>query len=245
MITICSTIPPFALMSDKGYWHSWLENAEAVQASVDVPVQYFCAIEIDARGLKPFGALLDRLAQIGGSYWTFSFDDGSTHVHTNNRLVRITTGQNLASHYAMVSGASHELFLAADTRIPDDALPRLLELEWPICALDTPTYCLSRLPDARPLDATETGYPASWDVWTHMASAACLFRSREIFRQLRWRVDGDAGMTDDPCMHHDAKTLLGYETRVRHDHLATHFPEAIGPVETRHPAENMRWHRDG
>lgn len=236
-ITVATTIPPFAMLSDRGYWASWLDNAEAVQASVDVPVQYFAAIEVDGRGLGPFEPLLERLAQVDGTYWTFSFDDGSTHVHTGNRLVRITTGQNLAAHHSMAAGAEWELFVAADTRFPDDTLPRLLAMQHPIVGLDVPTYCLGQGAPSVP------AYPAEWDVRQQMQSAALILRHRSIFTRIKWRVDADRGFSDDPSMEADCRELLGIPTYARHDlPRPVHYPECIGPVETRHSRENMRLH---
>jgi hypothetical protein len=56
---------------------------------------------------------------------------------------------------------------------------------------------------------------------------------RDIVRKIKWRFDPDAGMTDDPCMHHDLPQW-GERLYVRHDVLATHFPESIPAIEHRH-----------
>src|SRR5882757_10010822 len=101
-------------MDDPDIWGSWLRNAEAMKESHLDSVQFFAAIEVDARGLEPFGALLDRLREIGGEWWTYSLDDGRTTVTTANRLRHITFGQNLATDYAVSTQATHLLFMAAD-----------------------------------------------------------------------------------------------------------------------------------
>lgn len=238
MLLVSTTLPSYKMAGDHRYWSSWLANAEAVQDSVDEEVRYYAAVEVDGRGLEPFGPLLDRLGAVGGTWETFSYDDGCEVLNTANRLVRICTGQNFGTHHAMEHGASHVLFMAADAIAPDDALPRLLELAWPICGLNIPTYCLDG-PDA---DPGAFGLDPAWDVRLHMQSAALLLVRRHLFSRLRWRIDNDAGMTDDPCYHHDA-LQLGFPTLVRHDTQAHHYPEAVGAMETRHTAVERAYHR--
>jgi hypothetical protein len=239
------------MAGDHRHWSSWLANAEAVRASVGDEVRYYAAIELDQRGIEPFVPLGDRLHEVRGLFETFSFDDGSEVRTTDNRLVRICAGQNFGSHYAAAHGASHVLFVATDVVMPDDVLPRLLELDWPICGLNIPTYCLGQgAPSAA--DAIDTwgcslgpttahrpylGPNDEWDVRVHMQSAALLLVRRDVFTRLRWRTDPDRGMTDDPCYHADARDFLGWETLVRHDVQASHYPEAVGAMETRHTEE--------
>lgn len=242
---------------------AWLYNAEAIAASHPEGVQFFAALELDARGLDPFAPLIARMSEIRNKlrddidlpwrdydYWTFSFDDHATEIRTDNRVRRITMGQNMANDYAMSVGASHLLFCAADCAPDPDVLPKLLELDHPICGPEIPTYCLSGpTPTVTKLhgvsgDAVEVDEPLfPFPVQEHMASAACILLARDVFRQLRWRSDGDAGMTDDPCLHHDALTYLGIPTYVRKDVFARHYPEAIGSIESRHPGDARRIHR--
>ncbi len=105
----------------------------------------------------------------------------------------------------------------------DDVIPRMLEMNYPLTAPFITTYGLKG-------PAVE-GY--SYPVMDAMASAAAIFIAREVFTKIRWRWDFDTQMSDDPCYHHDAKTLLGIPTYVRRDVLAKHYPEAIGAIETR------------
>lgn len=240
---------------------AWLYNAEAIADSHPDGVRFFAAIELDGRGLAPFASLLRRLNTLalhpsvtGIDHWTFSFDDGATEITTENRLRRITMGQNMANDFAMSAGASHLLFCAADCAPPPDVLPKLLEMNHPLVGPEIPTYCLTGPKPIRTVWITDTGerltqpavgttivdedaeylYP-DFPVQEHMASAACILLARDVFRQLRWRADGDAGMTDDPCLHHDALNLLGIPTYVRKDCVARHYPECIGSIEQRHP----------
>jgi hypothetical protein len=222
VIVVGTTLCAFA-MDQFPTWAGWLINAERLRDSHPDGVRYFAAIEVDARGLEPFAPLLDRLRDLGGEWWTFSLDDGRESVTTQNRLRHITTGQNLVTDYACSMWASHLLFMAADCTPPPDAIPKLLQVDWPIVGGHVPTYCL---------DGPEVPeYP--FPVRRHMATAAFVMLRRDLFRSLRWRWDLDEGMTDDPCLYWDAKRLHGVETYVRHDVVGRHWPECIGPVETR------------
>jgi hypothetical protein len=233
MVVIGTTLAAFA-MDRPETWKAWTYHAEEIKASYPAGVQYFAAIQVDARGLDPFLPLLDRLQEIGGDYWTWMLDDRRTQVTTLNRLRHITTGQNLVTDFCCTADCSHLLFMAADCEPPADVLPKMLEMDYPLCAPFIPTYCIRGTP-------VEGRYP--FPVEDAMASAAAIFIAREVFRQVRWRWDRDKGMSDDPCYHHDAKHFLGIPTFVRMDCRAKHYPECIGAVETRHSPEAMRVHR--
>jgi hypothetical protein len=248
MIVVATTLAAFA-MDDPDIWGSWLINAEQIIDS-HTEVRYFAAIETDARGLEPFVPLLERMAEIDGYQWTFELDDGRTQVTTANRLRHITVGQNLATDYALSHpDCTHLLFLAADLEPPADTLPKLLEINWPIVGGNVPTYCL----DGPSLNTPETyarqdlvdlpmSFPAAdWRV--HMASAAFILIRRDLLRFVRWRWDLDAGMSDDPCMHYDARTFHGVETLVRHDCIGQHHPESIPAIEQR--GYDLAVHRNG
>jgi hypothetical protein len=218
---------------------AWLYDAERLRDEASVPVQFFAAIETDSRGLAPFTPLTDRLTELGGTWWTFSFDDGATEVRTDNRLRRITLGQNMASTFTLDNGGSHMLFMAADCQPPPDTIDKLLELDWPIVGGEVTTYglhgpTLERHP--------RTGAFLDYPVELHMATAAFVMLDREILRKVHWRYDTDAGMSDDPALHHDAMNL-GYATLVRKDVIGRHYPTAIGPIETRFPGRDMRIQR--
>ena len=220
-VVMAATLPAWK-MDEDGYWSSWLTHAEQIRDSHPDGVTFLAVLELDARGRAPFTPLLDRLADLDGHVWTFSVDDGAQRIDSRNRLVRICTGRNLATHYAQDVGASHILFADADTIIPPDALPKLLAVDWPVAGGRVPTYCLS--------GPAVPGY--DFPVTEHMNTAGFLLVARQAFSRLRWRLDADAGLTDDPCYHADAAEL-GWPTRVREDCVAAHYPMAIGPVEHR------------
>lgn len=235
MIVVATTLAAFAC-EDEDTCLSWLKNAEAIQASWPEPVVYFAALELDARGLDPFAPVLERMREVGGFQWTFHLDDGRTTVTTANRLRHITVGQNLATDYALSHpGCTHLLFLAGDLEPPPDALTKLVEVDHPLVGGHVPTYCLTGM--------IHPHYPIAWEVRQHMASAAFVLIRRDLLRFVRWRWDLDAGMSDDPCLQHDAREFHGIETLVRHDCIGKHHPESIGPIETRYPGVDMSVHR--
>lgn len=138
-------------------------------------------------------------------------------------------GQNMTRQYAIDHNASHLLFLAADMAPPPDAIPKLLEVNWPIVGGEVRTYCLSGPSvDVHPVTQKRYDFP----VQTHMATAAFVLLERVLFKQIAWRYDIEAGMSDDPCLHLDA-LLMGFDTLVRKDCVGQHYPEAIGAIETR------------
>jgi hypothetical protein len=133
---------------------------------------------------------------------------------------------------AVASRADWLLFMAADTMAPDDIVPRMLEMDWPFVAPFIPTYGLR----GEPVKDAGYDFPAEYA----MPSAACVFIGSDVFRRVRWRWDYEDG-SDDPCYWRDAREHLGIRARVRMDCTARHFPEAIGPVETR--GHDMSVHR--
>lgn len=228
-IVVGTTLAAFAT-DDPDTSEAWLRNAEAIIAS-HPDVRYFAALQVDARGLDPFRWVLRRLGDVGGDHWAFMLDDGRTEVTTANRLRHITMGQNLVTDYAVDTGASHLLFLAADLEPPADCLPKLLEVDHPLVGGECTTYGLH--------GHDVGGYP--FPVQRHMPTAAFVLIAREVFNRLRWRYDPVEGRSDDPCYHFDARTLLGVDALVRKDCVGRHHPDAIGPVETR--GHDMAVHR--
>lgn len=223
MIVVGSTMTTFA-MSHPELWGNWLANAEAIRDSRSEEVRFFATFEVDGRAIDHFKPVTERLAELGGTWWTYTIDDGRTMVNTANRLHHICAGRNLIQDYAVGHpDCTHILFLDADTRPPGDCLTKLLEMQHPLVGGQVPTYGLSG-PDV-------PGYP--FPVQAHMNTAGFLLAARPVFRQIRWRTDMDHGMTDDPCYHRDARDFLGVETHVRKDVVASHFPESIPAIEHR------------
>lgn len=231
MILVASTIPAYIASTETGYWGSWLSNAQILQQTAEV--QFFASLETDARGIKPFKNLIDRLQAVGGTYTTFSYDDNSEVINYKNRLVRIITGRNIINYHAMDNGYSHIFFLDADIAVPNYAITELLEMDWPIVGLNVGAYQLT--------GPNVEGYPEHWDVREHWNTAGCLLVQRKIFTRVYWRVNFDIGLSDDPCYASDAKDL-GYPTRVRHDIQGVHFPASIATMESRYDETLRRYH---
>ena len=232
-VIVGTTLASFA-MTREDAWASWLNDAEQIIASHPDGVRYFAALQLDARGLEPFAPLLDRLAGLGGEHWTYTLDDGRTEVSMTNRWRHIVVGQNLVMDFCQADLAvSHCLFLAADTAVPPDIIPRMLEMDHPLVAPFLTTYELR--------GSVVDRYP--FHVEDAMASAAAIFIARDVFRRIRWRWDLEAGMSDDPSWHADARDLLGIPTYVRHDVHATHYPISIGAYDTRYKPSDLEVHR--
>jgi hypothetical protein len=228
VIVVGATLTHYA-MAHRATWASWLDTAEGLQKHSPEPLKFFAAIEVDGRGEAPFAPLISRLQELDSDWWIFRLDDGRTEASTAAaRLPHICAGRNLIAERATALDASHVLYLDADCCPPADTLPKLLELDWPYVGGEVPTYCLHGEP-----------LPGLIPVEEHMPVAAFLLVRREIFKRLRWRSDLAMGMHDDACYHRDAEQLLGIRARVRKDVIGRHYPESIGPIETRFPGRDM------
>ncbi len=230
---------------------AWLYSCEEMCAEAGRrgdTVEFFAALQLDGRGLEPFGdviAELDRDDALG-SYWTYALDDGRTEVTTANRLRHIVTGANLVNDYAMSVGADYLLFVHADCEPPADAPWKLAQ-----CARDfgsrvvggeVPAYNLSG-PQVHPGDFTnfsEGFIPRTnlvdYPVQLHMPAAALVLLDCVAYRALHWRYE--PGLTDDPCLYADAVNR-GYRPVVRKDVIGRHYPEAISAIEYRFPGRDM------
>ena len=216
-VLVGTTVPPYVFGRDARYWSGWLRPLSA-------QVDYLAVLERDGRGLAPFAPLLKQLEAAGGKFLTFAAPEGQTEYTTANRLAGICHGRNAVQAYAMAHYYDWILFCDADVTPHPDQVQRLRALFHPVCAAHVPTYCLSGPP--------AIGYPEAWDVQSHVSTAGALFVHRDVFSRVTWRWDTAKGMSDDPCYHADA-LALGYPTYVRHDTVATHFPERIPPLEER------------
>lgn len=239
-VVIGGTLTTYAVLDPNRPWlhDAWLRNAEAIKTSVDFPVEYHTSIQVDRRGLDPFEPLLRRLAEVNGTYWVYSLDDGRTAVTGENRGRHLCAGLNLTGEYATSVGATHWLRLEADTEAPPDVLPRLLEVNNGLAAAACSTYFTYDHPDHW-TRLPNYGFPVVSGVMT----AACLLIERDVFKRLKWRWDVEQGMTDDPCYTRDAMDLLGVPTLTRLDCVASHWPPAISPIDTRFPGLNLGVYR--
>lgn len=222
-IVVATTLTTFA-MDNPQVWGSWLKHAEQMQFRAQAyDLDFFAAIEVDARGKDLFKPLVDRLEELGGSYFYFMLDDGRTTVTTPNRQRHLAMGENLCSDYCTEEQADYMLFCAADCAPPPDVLPKLLAVNWAYVGAEIPTYCLSG-PEVEGYD---------FPVQKQLASAACVLIARPLFKRIKWRYDPEGGMTDDPSFQYDAWNLFNVESLVRKDCVAKHYPESIPAIEQR------------
>ena len=229
MIVVGTTLAPY-VMDQVDTWAAWLYNAEQIAESHDV--RFFAAIETDSRGIGFFQPLADRLRELGGEWWEFRFDDGVDQITTDNRLRRIVTGQNIVSMYTESIGATHLLFLAADTQAPDDTIPKFLEMDYPIIGGNLwETYRQDG-----PVVATNkrTNLPFGFEVKEQLLSVAFVMVETPLLKKIRWRFEPERGRAgdDDQCFCDDA-ARNGWPALVRTDVIGTHYPLAIPPIEDR------------
>lgn len=224
-LVIGTTIPPFKALDEEDT--QWLECANkmalrAMSAGFR-KVHFFAALEVDGRGKKPFGRLLERMAQIEASHehitarhWIFALDDNEDEITGVNRLIRICTGRNLVQEYALrKKRVSHVLFLDSDLKVPADCVPMLLEMDHPVVGGDVPSYCLA--------GPVVDRYP--FPVQRHWNTAGFLLVQRDVLRKVRWRSDvHDSGSSDDPCYNQDVKDAGFGNTLVRKDVIGVHRP---------------------
>jgi hypothetical protein len=238
MIVIGTPITTFA-MDHRDLWYSWIRNSEAIKKTHNV--QYFAAIEVDSRGLEPFIPLVRELTSIGGTYWTYSYDDKRTVINSDNRISHICMGRNIIQDFAAsLDGAgnnvTHILHIDADLTPHDNTIPMLLEMNHPLVGGDvSATYCGT--------GPRVEKYP--FPVEEHVNTAGYLMVSRDLYMRLRWRKDHRypfvhhdsnktiVAMGDDQCYYYDALTLFGIPTYVRKDCVGKHHPEGVAPFDWR------------
>lgn len=226
-VLFASTIPTFAMGAP--YWHHWLQNAEQITEharNAGHDVDFYAVLQADARGLAPFHPLINRLDEItddgAQAFSLFSLDLGEDEWTTGSRLAGIVTGRNLIIDRALRRQHEWIYFADSDIEAPDDVLPRLLEVDWPVVGAHVPTYCLNG-------PRVDHEYA---DIQEHWNTAGSLLVRRDVFRRIPWRFDPDAGHTDDPATQHEM-ARVGFPTRVRHDVICTHHPQMIGGFESR------------
>lgn len=238
-ILVASTLPAFAMSEPD--WHWWLDNSEQIRKhakDAGHTVDFFAALQIDARGFEPFEPIRHRLmiseaAHALPPFLTFSVDLGNDEWNTGTRLAGIVTGRNLIIDHAIRHGHDFIYFADSDIEAPDDILVRLLEMDWPVCGAHVPTYVLHGPPAeddwrGRIRDVGER----FGNTQVHWNTAGSLLVRRDLFSRVPWRIDPDAGQTDDPATQAEMERL-GYPTLVRHDVICRHHPDQVSGFEHR------------
>ena len=128
-ILVASLIAP-AFLDDRRRWGSWLTNHEKIKESiVGTHVQYYCAVELDGRGMEPYeeSGWLDAMKEASVNFETFTYNTGRTQIDTFSRIKHICMGRNIISQVGIMdSTISHILALDGDVTPPANILPNLL-----------------------------------------------------------------------------------------------------------------------
>lgn len=246
MTILVASLIATPFLDDRRRWGSWLSNSEEIKRSVPgIEVRYYCAVELDGRGMKPYyyAGWTDAATEAGVVFETFTYNSGRTQIDTNSRLKHICLGRNMISQYAIADpGITHIMGLDGDVTPPPDILPKLLAVNYPLVSGHIPTYGFHGPTITQNPRHPDQEYPAGWKVQPiPLASAGAWLVERSVFSVLRWRTDPDLRMTDDPSYLYDAKHTLGIDPPIlqRTDTVAKHWPECIGPIETRLPDNKL------
>lgn len=256
-VLVATTVAPYKMDHHPDETLAWLLNWKTMTAEADrvgYGLEFFATIELDGRGRPRMAGFTAALANLGGTYWTFSIDTGVPRLTGNDRLVNICTGRNLILERANLDqSVTHVLFLDSDVEVPGDSVSRLLEIDWPVVGGVVPTYCLDGprvtwRPGVGPTRGwievydptdpenlrlfTRPPFPEDRDIRSHWNTAGFLMVRREVFRKFRWGWDLDGGRTDDPWTQ-DRLVALGFSTWVDHGLIGKHHPPSIVPVTER------------
>jgi hypothetical protein len=234
-VLIAATIPAPYMRGDQRLWASWLDNAQAIEASHTAErggttVWWLAVCEGPSEPFVPL--VVEVYHRALGRAWSISLDDGRTEITTANRQRHIVMCQNLAADRAWELGA--DLFMVgAGISLPPDVLPKLLELRAespsrvaPLVGPYVPSYAVQGSPLLY-----RSNVPAMYG----LPAGAVLVPWQALDDGLRWLV---SEISDDYRLMHDAETL-GYASMVRTDCIATKYPETVIPVEDR-PADLRR-----
>lgn len=212
---------------------------------------------------------LDDIGEATGcplEFWKFMLDQGQEFWDSENRLPRICFGRDLAHEYIQRRDHDAILFIDTDVKVPPDCIPKLWDVGRPLTAGHVPNYGLEgpvvqwrpescRRTDCDWIQTCVDGPPCDdehhysgehhhvypYRVEEFATTAGFLMISRDVARALRWRVDKDAGMTDDPCFQADAVKMGFGMTYVRRDVVGVHVEPLIA-VEAREK-ELRRYYR--
>lgn len=197
---------------------AWLTHADQWAADGH---EFFLAAQTSQGRDGSLRWVCDNVTALGGTVWRYSLDQGEQSVSSDNRLVNICTGRNLAHEYAQRRPDIEAImFIDSDVTPPADGIRTLMQVDRPIVGGHIENYCLDgprvsfnmstfgrwavRVGRST-YERSSLPFPKEFDVREHWTSAGALLVRRPVFRKLRWRWDADANhMTDDPCFQHDA-----------------------------------------
>lgn len=143
------------------------------------------------------------------------------------RLTGIVTARNMCIDYAILTGASHLLFIDADVIPPSDIIPKLLELARPLVGGLVPGRgCHSNLRYLFGVQVNGTTNSGINYTEVDYGTCGCMMITREVFSGLRFRHTlENGGMSEDPAYCKDVKTLFNTRMYLRTDVICQHMGE--------------------
>lgn len=231
---------------ERGEGLSWLRNALEVKDTYPNS-QFFAALEVDSKGLEPYGDLIDLLKSVNGVWWTYSLNDNESTVTSFNRWIRIEMGRNLVREYAqrgrLMSGnhwgeetpqvdiVNFEAvyYIDSDMVLEVDHIAKLMEVDHPMVGLNVPAYCLEgKLINEEPR------------IEEHWNTAGSLWVNSPAFYEMVWQHNSYMNLSDDPATQYAMERLnrpnsqeTWGQTWVRKDVSVTHDVPNLISIEER------------
>ena len=112
---------------DRGEDMTWLKEHTRIRERFP-NASFFAALELDERGLAPFERVTAALAEVAGTYWTYTINDHEPVVTSGNRWIRIETGRNLVREYAQRRSFDAVLYVDSDINLTVEIVEKLLEV---------------------------------------------------------------------------------------------------------------------
>ena len=125
------------------------------------------------------------------------------------RLRQIATARNMCIDYALLTGASHLLFIDADVIPPTDVIPKLMSLGHTLVGGIVPGRGCHK--DLKYIFGEErefsTGSAQVLEV--RHGTCGCMMIERRVFDRIRFRYSIDQGLSEDPAYAADVLALFG------------------------------------
>jgi hypothetical protein len=125
------------------------------------------------------------------------------------RLRQIATARNMCIDYALLTGASHLLFIDADVIPPTDVIPKLMSLKRGLVGGIVPGRGCHK--DLKYIFGEErefsTGSAQVLEV--RHGTCGCMMIERRVFDRIRFRYSIDQGLSEDPAYALDVQERFG------------------------------------
>jgi hypothetical protein len=205
---------------DRGEDMTWLKERTRIRDAFP-HASFFAALELDERGLSPFERVTTALAEVSGTYWTYTINDHEPVVTSQNRWIRIETGRNLVREYAQRGSFDAVLYVDSDINLTVEILEKLLEVDRPLVGVNVPEYVQS--------GPVVHENPRIEEHWT---TAGMLLVNAPAYYELPWSHNQSLQLSDDPTFQELAKKTGHGNTWVRKD-INAHHEGLLVAVEAR------------